>query len=78
MPIYSVALWKSWHPLDPLREEDLPIIADIEAEYPHEALFALMFTSQLKRVAHAAVQFPDKTIVRYENTTLPADEDAES
>ena len=73
MNCYNLALWPTWHTLDPLKEEGLPILADdIEAEDPYEALYATMVALKLKRVGHAAIQCPGGFIVRGDDVTLSA------
>lgn len=71
---YHVALWPTWHPLDPLFMEVLPLLVEnIEAEDPYDALYAFMASRKLKRVGHAAIECPGRVLLRYDDVALPVD-----
>ena len=71
--IHEVALWKRWDKHTLSQVEDLPLIADMEAEDPYKALFDFMAHLHLLKVAHAAVRCPDGLVLRWDDVDRPVE-----
>jgi hypothetical protein len=59
MNTYDVAIWRYWP------TEEFPLIAEVQAEAPYEALFSLMQAHHVKKAAYTAVRCSDGTVRRW-------------